>query len=97
MKKPLFFLMIIIMVVASFAVYRFFNGDPKKLAETEDAVYEYLIVQRGYEEDDIHSIRPEYSWKDERRNAYMAFVTFKSDPENEHMYIYNKEEGIRER
>ena len=75
----------------------FFNGNKKELEKTSQAVYEYLINERGYINTEIKSIRAEYSWMDEKRNAYMAFVIFEDEPENEYLFLYNEKEGIRAR
>lgn len=97
MKKVIFIVLIIVVIVGGILLYNFFNGSNKMLNETEEAVYNYLINNKGYEKSDIKSIRPEYSWLDEKRNSYFAFVIFNDEPENEYLYIYDKDEGIRER
>lgn len=96
MKRINFIILVIILMLGGVTVFSFFNGDKEKLEETQEAVYNYLINE-GYNPSEIKSIRPEYSWKDEERNAYMAFVTFKDEPNVEYLFLYNKEEGIRAR
>ncbi len=76
-------------------LYGFFNGNKEKLNDTKEAVYIYLLNERGYEKSDIVSIKPEYSWLDEERNAYIAFVTFKDEPDIKYEYSYNEKDGVR--
>lgn len=90
-------LVTLLFLVVGFMINIFFNGDKKELAKTKYAVQEYLLNEKGYKQAEIKEIRTEYSWKDEKRNSYMAFVTFVDEPNNEYEYLYNEEEGIRER
>ncbi|MCG3086880.1 DUF3139 domain-containing protein [Sporosarcina cyprini] len=84
-------------LVFGFLLTSFFNGSKKELAKTRQAVLEYVTNEKGYQSSDIQEIRTAFSWKDERRNAYMAFVTFVDQPDFEYEFLYNAKEGVRER
>ncbi|WP_185970921.1 DUF3139 domain-containing protein [Alkalicoccobacillus porphyridii] len=102
MKKRMVLLTILSLMTLTgggILLFNFFNGSQEQLEMTENRVYEYLMEERNYTDEEIDSIRTEYDWRNDRddeRGAYQAFVTFSDEEEYEYEYIYNELEGVRQ-
>lgn len=90
--KKLAIVAIAVILLLVMGCFFFIYGNPSKIAQIEKDVMEYLVDQKGINQNDISSIEGGYEWM--KSTSYYTKVVFADEPNEWYMYSHNKDGKI---